>query len=167
MLPFGELLQFGKLGAVVQGGDEGGEEIGGGGWELRAEMLDEVGDVPRDSHVAGHRKFWAGEESFELAEEGSVQLRFEQGDEVAEEGDARRGVGVGRSVQSPVRGENLAGFLQLAEHDEGEHQIVDRVPCEPPGILMHSQWVGLHKRESYHSITSEGASIHCGKVSSF
>jgi hypothetical protein len=37
---------------------------------------------------------------------------------------ARRGVGVGRSVQTPVRGENLAGFLQLAEHDEGEHQIV-------------------------------------------
>ena len=43
---------------------------------------------------------------------------------MAEEGDARRGVGVGRSVQTPVRGDNQAGFLQLAEHDEGEHQIV-------------------------------------------
>ena len=51
-------------------------------------------------------------------------MRFEQGDEVAEEGDARRGVGVGRSVQTPVRGENLASSLQLAEQDEGEHQIV-------------------------------------------
>jgi hypothetical protein len=54
----------------------------------------------------------------------SVRLRFEQGDEVAEEGNARRGVDVGRSVQTPVLGENLAGFLQLAEHDEGENQIV-------------------------------------------
>ena len=27
-------------------------------------------------------------------------------------------------VQTPVRGENLAGFLQLAEHDEGEHHVV-------------------------------------------
>ena len=77
-------------------------------------------DVPRDGHVAGHGKFRAGEEGFDLAEEGRVRLRFEQGDEVAEEGDARRGVGVGRSVHMPVRGENLAGFLQLAEHDEGE-----------------------------------------------
>ncbi|HQZ65152.1 MAG TPA: hypothetical protein PLY87_08760 [Planctomycetaceae bacterium] len=34
------------------------------------------------------------------------------------------GVGVGWSVQTPVRGENLAGFVQLAEQDEGEHQIV-------------------------------------------
>src|ERR1035441_3914974 len=87
-------------------------------------MLDEVGDVPRDGHVAGHGKFRAGEESLELAEKGWVRLRFEQGDEVAEEGDARRGVGVGRCVQTPVRGENLAGFLQLAEQDDGEGQIV-------------------------------------------
>ena len=53
-----------------------------------------------------------------------VRLRFEQGEEVAEEGEARGGVGVGWSVQTPVRGENLAGFLQLAGQDEGEHQIV-------------------------------------------
>jgi len=39
------------------------------------------------------------------------RLRFEQGDEAAEEGDARRGVGVGRSVQMPVRGEYLAGTI--------------------------------------------------------
>jgi hypothetical protein len=37
-------------------------------------------------------------------------LRFEQGDEMAEEDDARRGVGVGRSVQTPVRGENLRSY---------------------------------------------------------
>lgn len=45
-----------------------------------------------------HGKFRAGEEGFDLAEEGCVRLRFEQGDEVAEEGDAWRGIGVGRSV---------------------------------------------------------------------
>lgn len=72
---------------------------------MRAEMPDEIGDVPRDGHVAGHGKFRAGDEGFELAEKGRVRLRFEQGDEVAEEGDARRGVGVGRSVQTPVRGD--------------------------------------------------------------
>ena len=44
--------------------------------------------------------------------------------ELAEEGEARGGVGVGWSVQTPVRGENLAGLLQLAEHEEGEHQMV-------------------------------------------
>jgi len=43
----------------------------------------------------GHRKFRAGDEGFELAEEGRVRLRFEPGYEVAEEGDARRGVGMG------------------------------------------------------------------------
>jgi hypothetical protein len=52
-----------------------------------------------------------GEAGFELAEEGCVRLRFEQGDSVVEEGQARRGVGVWRSAQTPVRGENLAGFL--------------------------------------------------------
>lgn len=31
MLPFGELLQFGELGAVVLGADEHGEEVGGAG----------------------------------------------------------------------------------------------------------------------------------------
>ena len=80
--------------------------------EFGFQKLDEVGDVPRDGHTVCHGKFQAGEEGFELAEEGCIRLRFEQGDEVAEEGDARRGVGVGRSVQTPVRGENLAGFLQ-------------------------------------------------------
>jgi len=30
----------------------------------------------------------------------------------------------GWSVQTPVRGKNLAGFLQLAKQDEDEHQIV-------------------------------------------
>ena len=52
--------------------------------------------------------------------------------EVAEEGEARGGVGVGPalslsngwSVQPPVRGENLAGFLQLAGQEESEHQMV-------------------------------------------
>ena len=48
----------------------------------------------------------AGEEGFELAEEGCVWLRSEQGDEVAEEGDARRGVGVERSVQNGCLVEN-------------------------------------------------------------
>jgi len=62
--------------------------------EFGFQKLDEVGDVPRDGHVAGHGKFRAGEEGFELAEEGRVRLRFERGDEVAEEGDTRRGVGV-------------------------------------------------------------------------
>jgi hypothetical protein len=109
------LLQIGKFRAVVQGGDEGGEKLRIPHYALRiSQMFDEVGDVPRDGHVAGHGKFRAGEEGFELAEEGSVRLRFEQGDEVVEEGDARRGVGVGRSVQSPVRDEIRAGFLLLA-----------------------------------------------------
>jgi hypothetical protein len=36
-------------------------------------MLDEVGDVPRDGHVAGHGKFRAGEEGFEMAEEEVVR----------------------------------------------------------------------------------------------
>jgi hypothetical protein len=39
-----------------------------------------------------------GEEGFELAEQGHIRLRFEQGDEVAEEGDARRG-GVQKEVE--------------------------------------------------------------------
>ena len=127
-MPIRACVQFRQLGAVVQCCNECSEEFGGVLAEFGFQELDEVGDVPRDSHVAGHGKFRAsgagGEEGFELAEEGRVRLRFEQGDEVAEEGDARGGVGVGRCVQTPVRGENLAGFLQLAEHDEGEHQIV-------------------------------------------
>ena len=94
------------------------------------QKLDEVGDVPRDGHVAGHGKFRAGEEAFELAEEGCIRLRFEPGDEVAEEGDARRGVGVGRSVQTPVRGENLAGFLRLAEHIKSCRSGAERYTCE-------------------------------------
>ena len=124
------MLQIGHLCAVIQRGDEGGEECCVLLAEFGFQELDEVGDVPRDGHAAGHGQFRAGEEGFELAEEGRVRLRFEQGDEVAEERYARRGVGVGRSVQTPVRGENLAGFPQLAEHDEGdegEHQIVAAV----------------------------------------
>ncbi len=35
--------------------------------EFGFQKLDEVGDVPRDGHVAGHGKFRAGEEGFELA----------------------------------------------------------------------------------------------------
>lgn len=50
-------------------------------------------------------------------------MRFEPGGQAAEEGDARRGVGAGRSVQTPVRGEELAGFLQLGERDEGKYEI--------------------------------------------
>ncbi|MFZ4763741.1 MAG: hypothetical protein ACOYMN_02205 [Roseimicrobium sp.] len=88
---FGELLQFENLGPVVQGRDKGGEEFCGVLTEFGFQEFDEVGDVPRDGHVAGHGKFRAGEEGFDLAEEGGVRLRFEQGDEVAEEGDARRG----------------------------------------------------------------------------
>ena len=80
--------------------------------EFGFQKLDEVGDVPRNGHVTGHGKFRADEEGSELAGEGCVRLRFEQGDEVAEEGNSRRRVGVGWSVQTPVRGENLAGFLQ-------------------------------------------------------
>ena len=45
------------------------------------------------------REVPAGEEGFELAEEECVRLRFEEGDEVAEEGDARRGVGVSPHIQ--------------------------------------------------------------------
>lgn len=82
-----------------------------------------MSDVPRDGHVAGHGKFRGCEKVFKMAEEGCVRLRLERGDDVAEGGDARRGVGVGRCVQTPVRGENLAGFLQLAEHDEDRHEI--------------------------------------------
>ena len=122
-----------NLGAVVQRRDEGGKEFCGALAEFGVQKFDEAGYVPWDGHVAGPGKFWAGEEGFELAEEGCARLRFEQGDEVAEEGDARRGVGAGRSVQSPVRGENLAGFLQLAEHDEGEHQIVAVKPTREIG----------------------------------
>lgn len=71
---------------------------------------------------AGRGKFRAWEEGFELAEKGRIRLRFEPGDEGTEERDARRDVGVGRSVQSPVRGENLAGFhasleFQIAGND--------------------------------------------------
>ena len=73
---------------VVQRGDEGGEEFCIALAEFGFKELDEVGDIPRDSHVAVHGKFRAGEEGCELAEEGRVRLRFEQGDEVAEEGDA-------------------------------------------------------------------------------
>jgi len=71
------MLQFRKLGAVVQHGDEGGEEFCGVLAEFGFQKLDEVGDVPRDGHVAGHGKFRAGEEGFELAEERCVRLRFE------------------------------------------------------------------------------------------
>ena len=91
---------------VVQCGDEGDEEFCVVLAEFGFEELDEVADVPRDGHVASHREFRASEEGFELAEEEVARTvpcaarhrRFEQGDEVAEEGDARRGVGVGRSV---------------------------------------------------------------------
>ena len=124
LAPFGKMIEDGKFGAVIKRGDEGGEEFCVVLAEFGFQKLDEVGDVPRHGHVAGHGKFRASEEGFELAEEGRVRLRFEHGDEVAEEGDARRGVGVGRSVQTPVSGENPAGLLQLAEHDEGEYQIV-------------------------------------------
>lgn len=81
--------------SVVQRGDAGGEKLCGVLAEFGFQKLDEVGDVPRDGHVAGHGKFRADEEGFELAEQECVRLRFEQGDEVAEEGESRRGVGVG------------------------------------------------------------------------
>ena len=90
ILPFRESLQFGQLRAVVQGGDASGEKICVVLAEFGFQKLDEIGEVPRDGHVAGHVKFRVGEEGFELAEEGRVRLRFEQGDEVAEEADARR-----------------------------------------------------------------------------
>ena len=54
--------------------------------------------------------FQAGEEVFDLAKERSVRLRIEQGDKLAEEDDARGRVGMGRSIQTQVRGENPAGF---------------------------------------------------------
>ena len=98
--PGGETVKAGQFHTLVQRGDEGGEKFHVVLAEFGFQKLDEVGDVPRDGHVAGHGKFRAGEEGFELAEEGSVRWRFEQGDEVAEEGDARRGVGVGRSNAS-------------------------------------------------------------------
>ena len=75
--PFGETVEVGKFGRVIKGCDESSEKIGAAGWELGAKVFDEVGDVPRDGHIAGHRKFRAGEEGFELTEEGSIQLRFE------------------------------------------------------------------------------------------
>jgi len=89
------MFQFRKFGAVVQRGDEGGEECCVVLAEFGFQKLDEVGDVPRDGHVAGHGKFRDGEQGFDLAEEGCVRLRFEQGDEVAEEGDARRWIQIG------------------------------------------------------------------------
>lgn len=85
------MFQFRKLGAVIQCSNEGGENFRVMLSEFGFQKLDEVGDVPRDGHVAGHGKFRTGEEGFELAEEGRVRLRFEQGDEVAQEGDTRRG----------------------------------------------------------------------------
>jgi len=124
--------------------------------------LDEIGGIPMDGHVAGHGKFRAGEEGFELAEEESVRLRFEQGDEMAEEGDARRGVGVGRSVQTPVRGENLAGFLQLAEQDKSEHQVVAAMnshrlcvakhPACAAGILQNLTGVAIGMLKKFCSL---------------
>ena len=39
-----------------------------------------LSSVPQYGHVAGHGTFRAGEDGFKLAEEGRVQLRFEQGD---------------------------------------------------------------------------------------
>jgi hypothetical protein len=100
-------------------------------------MLDEIVDLPRRGHLAGHGKFRAGEESLELAEKHGVRFRFQQGDDIPGKSGARRGIGVGRSVQTPIRGENLAGFLLLAEHDEGEHQIVAPV---------NRQWVCFAKK---------------------
>jgi hypothetical protein len=64
------MFQFRKFGAVVQRGDEGGEECCVVLAEFGFQKLDEVGDVARDGHVAGYGKFRAGEEGFELAEEG-------------------------------------------------------------------------------------------------
>jgi hypothetical protein len=64
----------------------------------------EVSDAPRNGPVAGYGKFRAGEEGLELAEEGCARLRSEQGNKAAEEGDTRRGVGVGQMVQPPNGG---------------------------------------------------------------
>ena len=57
------------MSAIVQRGDEDGEKFCGVLAEFGFQELDEVGDVPRDGYVAGHGKFRAGEEGFELAEE--------------------------------------------------------------------------------------------------
>ena len=87
-LPKVELVEFENLGALVHRGDEGGEEFRVPSLNFstpmfRAQVPDEVGDVPGDGHVTCHGKFPAGEDGFELAEKIRVQLRFEQGDEVA------------------------------------------------------------------------------------
>ena len=75
--PEGKLVKLRQVGVVVEGCDDGSEEFGATGQKLRAKVFDEVGDVPRDGHVACYGKFGAGEEGFELAEEIRVRLRFE------------------------------------------------------------------------------------------
>jgi hypothetical protein len=70
--------------------------------EFGFQKLDEVGDVPRDGHVASHGKFRAGEEGIDLAEEVSVRMRFEQGDEVAKEGDVRRGAESSEAISTTI-----------------------------------------------------------------
>jgi hypothetical protein len=76
-IPKGKLVQIRHVGAVVQRGNEGGEKFCGVLAAFGFQELDEVGDVAGDNHVAGHGKFRAGEEDFELAEETRVRLRFE------------------------------------------------------------------------------------------
>jgi hypothetical protein len=56
------------LGAVIQRGREGEEEFDVVLAQFGFQELDQVGDVPRDGHVADHGKFRAGEEGFGLAE---------------------------------------------------------------------------------------------------
>ncbi len=107
-------------------------------------MLDEVGDVPRDGHVAGHGQFLAGEEGFELAEERSVRLRLEQGDEVAEEGDPRRSVGVGRSVQ-PRGGEDV----------------------QPVAAVEPRDLRGVEQAGPVHVVEEEQAAVRCAGVGEF
>ncbi len=84
-------VQFGEFGAIIQRGDESGEEFRVVLAEFGFVKLDEVGDVPRE--VPGQRR------GFGLADEGSVRSRFEQGDELTEKRQGRRGVEVGRTVQ--------------------------------------------------------------------
>ena len=150
--PFRETVEVVQLCGVAEGGEESCEKFGAAGLEFGTKRFNEVCDVPRNGHAICHGKFRAGEESFDLAEERSVWLRFEQGDDVAEECDALRGVGVGWSVQTPVRGENLAGFLQLAEHDEGERQIVAAMDGKRMGVAEYLCRCRCHSPDNRFSL---------------
>src|SRR5258706_13185143 len=71
--PFGETVEVGHLCAVAHGDDDGCEESGATGLELRTKIFDDVGDIPRDGHVWSDRELRSSEEGLELPDGGSVR----------------------------------------------------------------------------------------------